>query len=277
MIPILCPICGSELFSTDRSMICVNHHCFDRAKSGYVNLLPPSGKGKRHGDDKLMVHARSAFLDKGYYDPLSDVLSQFVYKYTLKGSIILDIGCGEGKYTGDVYHHLVENDQSSDMIGIDISKYALSSAARKEHSIHYYAASSAKLPLGDHSIDVVLNVFSPLFVDELKRVLKDDGFLVRVVPREHHLIELKQCIYNNPYLNDAPEESLPGFDTIEYRDISYTFLLSSNEDIQNLFSMTPYYYKTSAADQAKLSKIDALSITAEFRILILRPSQNCTT
>lgn len=49
-------------------MICSNRHSFDQARSGYVNLLPVNQKRtKQPGDNKQMVHARTQFLDAGYY------------------------------------------------------------------------------------------------------------------------------------------------------------------------------------------------------------------
>ena len=39
-----CPVCGG-MFGREPSLLrCSNGHCFDLAKEGYVNLLPP-GKG----------------------------------------------------------------------------------------------------------------------------------------------------------------------------------------------------------------------------------------
>lgn len=38
----ICPVCGKALRPDAGSYRCENRHCFDRAKSGYVNLLPPS-------------------------------------------------------------------------------------------------------------------------------------------------------------------------------------------------------------------------------------------
>ena len=34
-----CPVCGKELKFDERSYKCESGHCFDRSKSGYVNLL----------------------------------------------------------------------------------------------------------------------------------------------------------------------------------------------------------------------------------------------
>ena len=70
MLDLLCPVCGGRLARKEKAWRCENHHCFDVARSGYVNLLPPSASGKRHGDDKRMVAARTAFLSRGYYDHL---------------------------------------------------------------------------------------------------------------------------------------------------------------------------------------------------------------
>lgn len=50
----ICPVCKNELNKTGKSFICSNGHCFDMAKSGYVNLLLKS-TGVNHGDNKLMV------------------------------------------------------------------------------------------------------------------------------------------------------------------------------------------------------------------------------
>ena len=56
-----CPVCGGGLMhSADgKKPICINRHCFDIARKGYVNLLMRAGG--RHGDDKTMLEARRDF------------------------------------------------------------------------------------------------------------------------------------------------------------------------------------------------------------------------
>ena len=66
MPELICPVCGAPLQREEKICRCERRHCFDLARSGYVNLLPPSPAGKRHGDDKRMVAARTAFLSRGY-------------------------------------------------------------------------------------------------------------------------------------------------------------------------------------------------------------------
>ena len=46
----------------------------------------------------------------------------------------------------------------------------------------------------------------------------------------------------------------------------YKIMLESTEDIESLFKMTPYYYKTSAADQEKLKSLSSLEVTLEFAV-----------
>ena len=63
-----CPVCREPLQRQEKQYRCKSGHSFDIARSGYVNLLLDNGRG-RHGDDKKMVAARSAFLEKGFYRP----------------------------------------------------------------------------------------------------------------------------------------------------------------------------------------------------------------
>ena len=85
-----CPFCGSPLIKEEHSLYCeAKRHCFDIAKSGYVTLTRASGTS---GDDREMVRARTAFLDKGYYCPFADAVADAVSG----ASAVIDAGCGEG-------------------------------------------------------------------------------------------------------------------------------------------------------------------------------------
>ena len=272
MPELMCPVCGQRLILEGKTYRCETGHCFDCAKSGYVNLLPPAPGGKRHGDDKLMVKARTDFLDKGFYDPLAREIARCVADCSAEYLHIVDAGCGEGKYTVDVLNHLAEHGKTADIVGIDISKEALICAARRSKALKLCVASTAHMPLADGCADVVLNIFSPFMGEEFARVLKPDGRLLCVVPLERHLWELKQLIYDTPYENPAPNEALPGFELVGRQDLRYEIELNRNEDIINLFKMTPYYYKTGADDQKKAEKADCLKTAIEFGVFVYRKS-----
>ena len=69
-----CPLCSSPLTRTDRTYTCPKGHSFDRAREGYVHLLPANQKhAKDPGDDKEMAAARNRFLSGGWYAPPAGV------------------------------------------------------------------------------------------------------------------------------------------------------------------------------------------------------------
>ncbi|MCF0121271.1 MAG: methyltransferase domain-containing protein, partial [Oscillospiraceae bacterium] len=221
----ICPKCANILVRREKAYTCASGHSYDIAKSGYVNLLPPSGGGKRHGDDKLMVKARTEFLNKGYYDPLAEAVADAAVRFSGDSAAIIDAGCGEGKYACDVLDAFTRSGKTADIIGIDISKDALIQASRRSKALRLCAASTASMPVESSCADILLNIFSPLMAEEFSRVLRGGGHLIRAVPLEEHLLSLKELIYDTPYLNPAPDETLDGFELVEYRRLRYVFSL----------------------------------------------------
>lgn len=277
----LCPVCFAKggvepLNRKEHTYVCEKGHSFDRAKSGYVNLLLPGEKhSKVPGDNQVMVAARQKFLNKGYYQPLADAVGNCLFQslsvlphqppYT-----ILDAGCGEGYYTNHMRNVLTHQNVSFRMFGIDISKIALDKAAKRDKITEYAVASIFHLPEDDASLDALTILFAPYSPEETQRVLKPDGLLLLVVPGERHLLELKNAVYDKPYVNEVKDEALDGFDLLDHRHLEYPMELSCNEDIENLFTMTPYYYKTTKENQQRLSALNFLRVTASFEILLYK-------
>ena len=160
-----CPLCSAPLTRGEHSCFCPAGHSFDLAAAGYTHLLPANRKhSKNPGDDKAMVAARSAFLDKGYYAPLLDALCNLVVREMTEtpAPVLLDSGCGEGYYTAGLVRALRAAGQSPRCAGVDISKFALRRAARRLPEEEFAVASVYHLPLADASVDILTNVFSPL-------------------------------------------------------------------------------------------------------------------
>lgn len=259
---LICPICGAALRREEKTWRCENRHSYDAARSGYVNLLPPSPKGKRHGDDKAMVAARTAFLSHGYYDPIIRAAAAMSAQVCAADSCVVDAGCGEGTYTKAVSDACAAAGRPVRIVGIDLSTDALRHAARLVPDGVFCAASTAHMPLADGCAQLLLNIFSPYMQAEFLRVLAPGGYLLRAVPMERHLWELKAAVYDRPYENPPIELPLDGFRLVREERIVTTAALTSNEGVKNLFLMTPYYYKTGAEDQKKLDHIAALPVTA---------------
>ena len=263
-----CPNCGKPLSREEHRMVCPVGHSFDVAKSGYVNLLLSQQTGqKHHGDDKRMVKARSTFLGKGYYDPMRQELIRQGKNAAQEGMTVLDAGCGEGYYTAELAKALREQNVRPMVAGIDISKAALQEAAKKDRETEYAVASCFHLPVAEKSVDLLLSVFAPYCGEEFQRVLKPGGQFVMVIPLENHLYGLKEAIYERPYRNEVKPYELAGFSLEESRELRYEITLQVQGEIESLFMMTPYYYKTGAADQQKLLGREQLTTPIEFAIL----------
>ena len=268
----ICPKCKGRLGKNDNSLLCENKHTYDLARSGYVNLLLSDQMNtKLPGDNKLMVNSRRDFLNKGYYSVLMKSFCRIVKEYTKENAVILDAGCGEGYYTvnmaGKVPYAFI--------MGTDISKTAVDAAAKRMKisgmkNIYFSVSSVFHLPVESDSCDMVTTLFAPYCKEEFQRVLKNNGVMIMVIPSQRHLIQLKEAVYEEPYLNEVKDFALEGFVLKEHITVEDKINLSSSEDILNLFSMTPYYYKTSEEGQKKLSLISELTTEIGFEILVYK-------
>ena len=262
MSSFICPVCNSGISLFERTYKCPNNHCFDLSKDGYVNLLmSQQSSSKRHGDDKLMVRARREFLEKGFYSELREKLCDTLKAQLPENATIIDVGCGEGYYTSEI-----SKINDFQIFGIDISKDALRCAAKSIKNGSFAVASAFSLPFADASADCVLSVFAPSAYEEFHRVLKSDGKLIKAIPLEEHLWELKCALYEEPYKNKPEKRNDELFKLVSQEEIKYKTNLTEKEDIGNLFKMTPYYYKTGRADAEKLLSLKSLETTVHFGI-----------
>lgn len=263
---VICPVCCNELEIHGKTYKCQNNHSFDISKHSVVNLsLNNKSSKKRHGDDKLMVIARKNFLDKGFYEPILKAVTELAEKNCQNTSVFVDAGCGEGYYTNAVAKSI----NTKTTIGIDLSKEALRYFKKRNDTATAIVSSIFKMPVKSESVDLALNMFAPNATDEFLRILKRNGFLIRTFVLKNHLIELKQAIYDNAYYNSEENLELDGFEIIEKQETT-TKIHVENEDIENLFLMTPYYYKTSKADQEKIKNLKSLDTTVSVMSVIYK-------
>ena len=144
---LLCPVCKEILIKDINRYHCVNGHSFDIAKEGYLNLNLKSSV--KTGDEKEMISARKAFLEKGCYLFLRDRLNEIIDE--LHPESLIDLGCGEGYYT--------KSFNVKDKIGIDLSKEALRLASRNDKSTQYVLKTIFDVPLADKSTDLIITIF----------------------------------------------------------------------------------------------------------------------
>ena len=85
-----CPLCLGNLERSEGRYHCSSGHSFDVASAGYTHLLPANRKhSKNPGNDKEMVAARAAFLERGHYAPLLSALCAAVLDQVTASSPVL--------------------------------------------------------------------------------------------------------------------------------------------------------------------------------------------
>lgn len=201
------------------------------------------------------------FLEAGYFEPVTDAISACVNGCMDSSATepyrLLDIGCGEGYYLRQLAPTL--NGQWL-TAGLDIAKDGVQMAAKRSgHDITWVCASSARLPVMNESLDVLLRVFAPSDPTQTERVLKKHGLLVIVTPAAHHLYEIKSALYNSVKLHQKPV--LPeGFTQILEREVSFTLSLTQPDHIQALLRMTPFFWRGHAAGREELMRREKLDV-----------------
>jgi 23S rRNA (guanine745-N1)-methyltransferase len=182
-----CPVCAGQLSpAADATALrCGSGHSFDRARQGYVPLLPP-GHRAPSGDSAEMVADRAAFLDAGHYTGITEAVTAAVVADGTPSSL-LDLGGGTGHHLAGVLDRL----PGAVGLVLDSSRYAARRAARAHPRAAAVVADSwARLPVRDGVLDRVLVVFAPRKGPEIARVLQPEGRLVVVTPSADHLAEI---------------------------------------------------------------------------------------
>ncbi|GAA5524946.1 23S rRNA (guanine(745)-N(1))-methyltransferase [Microbulbifer aestuariivivens] len=256
-----CPLCRLPLACREQSWQCDNGHTFDRAREGYVNLLPVQRKhSKEPGDSAEMLRARRGFLEAGHYRPLADAITALLPFES--GRQLLDVGCGEGYYTRQLRRAGWPADA---LAGVDIAKAGVRMAAKSQPGSQYVVAGNFDLPLATDSVDHILRVFAPGDAGELSRVLNPGGSIVDVAPGPEHLWSLKQALYREPRQH-APPKPLAGFVPEVESRCCFLFTLNGTPAIADFLSMTPFAWKGDAVARAELEQREQLQLQADFVI-----------
>jgi len=191
--PLACPVrsCHQPLRLLARTWTCSNHHTFDVARSGYVNLLQPQDRRSPDaGDSAAAVDARRRLLASGIGAAMVDA---FVTRAAAlspdAADVVCDLGCGAGDALGQLRAR-----QSIDAIGIDLSAAAINVAARRFPDATWVVANAdRRLPLLDGRVSLVLSLHARRNPSECERVLRPRGLVLVAVPAPDDLVELRQA------------------------------------------------------------------------------------
>ncbi|MDO7910801.1 methyltransferase domain-containing protein [Pseudomonas sp. 22-AL-CL-001] len=259
-----CPLCHAPLSRLDNGVACAAGHRFDRARQGYLNLLPVQHKNSRDpGDNQAMVEARRGFLEAGHYAPVAQRLAELAAERD--PDTWLDIGCGEGYYTAQIAQALPE----ADGYALDISREAVKRACRRATEVTWLVASMARVPLADASCQFIASVFSPLDWQEALRLLSPGGGLMRVGPTRDHLMELRQVLYDEvrPYADDKHLALVPAsMQHAHSETLTFRLSLAEPQARADLLAMTPHGWRASAERRAQvIDQPEPFDVTVSMR------------
>ena len=259
-----CPICQENLTLVESSLKCNNRHSFDLAKFGYVNLAPQIKQSANY--DKENFQNRQQILEAGFYQAILEAISDLLAS-SKNAKTILDIGCGEGFYS----RKLQKRHPDKTFYAFDISKDSVQIAAKSEPNwaVNWFVGDLARLPIKDASMDILLDIFSPANYGEFRRVLSKDGILIKVIPTENHLKEIRQKVQdqltNKDYSNqDIKNHFQEYFTILSSQTASLTKTITADQ-LQVLLSMIPLLFHV---DQSKIDWSQLTEITIEADILV---------
>jgi ubiquinone/menaquinone biosynthesis C-methylase UbiE len=167
---------------------------------------------------------------------------EHLHRYALareiaKNKVVLDIASGEG------YGSFLLSKNAKKVYGVDIDSESVVHAQKKyaaSENLEYLCGSTSKIPLADHSVDVVVSFETlehhdehDLMMVEISRVLKGDGYLLISSP-EKSIYKQRDPV--NPY--HIKELSFDEFTILINRFFSFTHFFAQRFVIGSLIHST---------------------------------------
>ena len=220
--PLACTVrdCGLLLEARGRTYVCARRHAYDVARSGYINVLQPQDRRSRMaGDSVEAIEARARLLRAGVGSTLVQRVVELAAGLLIAGGVIADLGSGSGEVLAGVHDRV-----DITAIGIDLSTAAADHAARRFPSITWVVANAdRRLPLLDHSVDVLVSVHGRRNPPDCARVLAPGAHLLVAIPAPDDLIELRTAVQGRGIQRDRRADVVADhageFDIVEQAEI----------------------------------------------------------
>ena len=271
---LLCPVrdCAAPLTREDRQLRCPRGHSFDVARSRYVNLLQPQDRrSARPGDSAATLEARGRLLGRGLETPFIAAMLEMLS--LAPTDAVLEVGCGEGAHVAAITERF-----GCEGHGVDISVAAIDSAARRHPGLHWVVANAdRRLPYAAASFRLVASVTARRNAEEFRRVLRDDGAVLLVLPAPDDLVELREAVLGEGIARDRMPAVLDA--------VAPLFVLQRHERVRHAArldraaiadQMTASYRALRRSQHARLRDLDDIEVTFSRDLLLLRPARHAT-
>lgn len=262
-----CPKCRASFrLDTTGSLVCKNAHRYDISKKGVLHF-PLHHMSSDY--DTHMLEARRKMIRKGLYAPLMEELAKKLAEVTDE-QLIVDMGSGEGSM---LYDLATTQDIKGQKMGYDLSKdgVLLSSDYAKEAS--WFVGDVTNMPFKNTSVDILLNILSPCHYEEINRVLKDDGILIKVIPESGYLQELRSAFFlenkdKQTYSNEKVYKKFSqDMKIMEEHRLTYEYFFEDS-DYNSVLKMSPLHWGASEIALEQAYKHPFQKVTIDVKILI---------
>lgn len=252
-----------------KSLVCSKNHTFDFTKQGYLNLMTHATDSQY---SKELFEARNKIIiESNLYAPMHQTITKVMKEYinlSKNPIMVADLGCGEGSHLQRIIDECSSKKVTG--VGIDIAKEAILLAAKRYENIIWLVGDLAKSPLADQSVQVILNILSPSNYKEFKRIINQEGLVIKVVPRPNYLKELREAVFEHErqYTNDETVTLYKQhFKLLDVIPLCYTKQLNK-EELDNLVQMTPLSWSADKKRMESFLQRDTGEITVDLDILV---------
>ncbi|MGY3704361.1 putative RNA methyltransferase [Vagococcus martis] len=261
-----CPKCHTSFELSQSGLVCQNNHQFDVSKKGTVHF--PLHHMDSDYDKEMLLHRRK-MIQKGLYEPLETEIAKLLFSVS-QDELIIDMGAGEGSILERLAtSHHVEGHK----MGFDLSKDGVLLSSDFSEEAFWFIGDVTNMPFKSESIDVLLNIFSPSHYEEMSRVLKKDGLVIKVIPESYYLKQLREAFYyddedKKEYSNEKVyQKFIKDMTLVEEKHLTYDFLVEE-EDFQDVLKMSPIHWGASETAKQRAHDNYFQKLTVDVKILV---------
>jgi 23S rRNA (guanine745-N1)-methyltransferase len=252
-----------------RVLICSRQHSYDIARLGYLNLLQPQDRRSlAAGDTREALEARARLLSAGVGRTTLEAFIHRAVTLMPANGVVADLGSGSGEVLGELSERV-----PAVAIGIDLSTIAAGYAVRRFPKVTWVVANAdRRLPLLDHTVDLILSLHGRRHPAECARVVARGGHLLIAVPAADDLIELRAAVQGQRVARERRHllvgEHLSHFKVVEQFDARERRRVTRDQ-IADLLRGTYRGTRRSAAEA--IESLDDMDITLASTIILFRP------
>lgn len=236
-----CPLCGADMYCAASSLKCTRGHDFTFNRKGCCDFAPQKHTALY---TKELFESRRRVLRSRLYENAVRTLGALITRYAPEGPV-LDAGCGEGSFLLGV------REEGRAYFGADLSREGIHLAAAGTSGIGWAVADLARLPFQEGTLSAILNILSPAAYPEFKRVLKSDGVLIKAVPGDRYLDEIRLLTGKPPHSNEKVISLFDSqFERVHTEETEAVFALTEAE-AEDLIRMTPLTEHAVSAEELK--------------------------